>query len=72
VKRGHELAERLEGDIRRALHNAISLTNLEPLGDPSSWDDMDLERRERAGGIPAMEQPSKQGAGGPMLRKSGG
>ena len=60
VQRGHELAERLEGDIRRALHNAIVLTHLEPLDDPSSWDDVDWERNEAARVSTAMEQRTKQ------------
>ena len=61
VQRGHQLVERLEGDIRRALPNAIVLTHLEPLGDPSSWDDVDLERNEAARVSAAMEQSTKPG-----------
>jgi len=48
VQRGHELLERLEGDIRRALPDAILFTHLEPLGDPASCSDMALERNEAA------------------------
>ena len=46
VQRGHELLERIEADIRRALANALVFTHLEPLDDPTSWDDEKLERPE--------------------------
>jgi len=59
VLRGHQLLERLEGDIRRALPNAIMFTHLEPLGDPASWGDVALERNETARATPAMEQRPK-------------
>ena len=60
VQRGHQLLERLEGDIRRALPDAILFTHLEPLGDPASCSDMALERNETARAIPALEQRPKQ------------
>ena len=44
VNRGHELLERLEGDIRRALPDSTAFTHLESLDDPASWDDQTLER----------------------------
>jgi cation diffusion facilitator family transporter len=44
VQRGHELLERIEGDIRRALPDAVAFTHLESLDDPASWDDETLER----------------------------
>ena len=44
VRRGHELLERIEADIRRALPVALVFTHLEPLDDPASWDDVRLER----------------------------
>ncbi len=46
VKRGHELLDRIETDIRRAMANTIVFTHLEPLGDPASWADEKLERPE--------------------------
>jgi cation diffusion facilitator family transporter len=46
VLRGHELLERIEADIRRALANSLVFTHLEPLEDPTSWDDEKLERPE--------------------------
>ena len=60
VQRGHQLLERLEGDIRRALPDAILFTHLEPLGDPASCSDMALERNDTARAIPALEQHPKQ------------
>jgi cation diffusion facilitator family transporter len=44
VQRGHELLERVEADILRALPQANVLTHLEPLGDPSAMDDIELDR----------------------------
>jgi len=46
VKRGHELLERIEADIRRAVPKTLVFTHLEPLDDPASWDDEKLERPE--------------------------
>jgi cation diffusion facilitator family transporter len=60
VLRGHQLLERLEGDIRRALPDAILFTHLEPLGDPASSDDEALERDETVRATPALEQRPKQ------------
>ncbi|HEY6194133.1 MAG TPA: cation diffusion facilitator family transporter [Candidatus Eisenbacteria bacterium] len=44
VQRGHELLERIEADIRRAIPSASVLTHLESLDDPASWDDIPLDR----------------------------
>ena len=44
VRRGHELLERIEADIRRAVPAALVFTHLEPLDDPASWADEKLER----------------------------
>jgi cation diffusion facilitator family transporter len=60
VQRGHQLLERLEGDVRRALPDAIMFTHLEPLGDPASFSDVALERDETTRSAPALEQRSKQ------------
>jgi len=44
VLEGHELVEKIESDIRETIPNAVLLTHLEPLEDPSSFEDMTLER----------------------------
>jgi cation diffusion facilitator family transporter len=44
IQKGHELAERLESDIRDALPRATVLTHLEPLDDPVSHADIELDR----------------------------
>jgi len=45
IQRGHELVERLEGDIRLALPRTTVLTHLEPVDDPMSQEDIALDRR---------------------------
>jgi divalent metal cation (Fe/Co/Zn/Cd) transporter len=44
VKRGHDLVERLERDLRAALPQATVFTHLEPLEDPASFADTELDR----------------------------
>jgi len=44
VQRGHDVAERLEGDLRGALHRATIFTHVEPLEDPASFADTGLDR----------------------------
>jgi cation diffusion facilitator family transporter len=44
VKRGHDFVERVEGDLRAALANATIFTHLEPLEDPASFEDTELDR----------------------------
>jgi cation diffusion facilitator family transporter len=46
VQSGHELLERIEGEIRAGVPNITVFTHLEPLGDPASWQDMQLDRAE--------------------------
>lgn len=48
VHQGHELLERIEADIRRALVGVTIFTHLESLDDPTSWDDVALDRIERS------------------------
>jgi len=48
VAQGHNLAHRVERDIRESLPDAIVLTHVEPLGDPESYRDMGLDPDERA------------------------
>ena len=49
VQQGHQLAEDMEADIRRALPNVTVFTHLEPLTDPASWEDLHLDRGDGAG-----------------------
>jgi len=44
VRRGHQLLERIEADIRHVLPNATVFTHLEPSDDPASFDDQALDR----------------------------
>ncbi len=44
VRRGHQLLERLEAEIRAALDNITVFTHLEALEDAASWDDEGLDR----------------------------
>lgn len=46
VQQGHDLLERIEADIRRALPPVTVLTHLEPLGDPAAMADQDLHRAD--------------------------
>ena len=44
VQQGHDWSERIEADIRRALPHAHVTTHLEPLEDPVSMIDQELDR----------------------------
>jgi cation diffusion facilitator family transporter len=44
VLQGHQLLERIEGDIRAALPNITVFTHLEPIEDPVSFEDTQLDR----------------------------
>lgn len=56
VQRGHDLLERLEEDVRRAVTGSTVFTHLEPIEDPVSFADERLERG-------ADEAPGPQGPG---------
>jgi hypothetical protein len=43
VQRGHDLLERIEGEMSEALPNTTAITHLEPIEDPASWRDAELE-----------------------------
>ncbi|HEV2127853.1 MAG TPA: cation diffusion facilitator family transporter [Thermomicrobiales bacterium] len=47
VRRGHDLLDQLEHDLRQELPDLTVMTHLEPLEDPASWDDMHLDRGQR-------------------------
>ncbi len=44
VARGHQLLERIEHDIRAAVPHATVETHLEPVEDPASFEDQELDR----------------------------
>lgn len=46
VRRGHDLLEKIEADLRAVLPSGIIFTHLEPINDPASWDDEHLDRPE--------------------------
>ncbi len=47
VQAGHDFAERVEGDLREAVGQATVFTHLEPIEDPLSFADTELDRGER-------------------------
>ena len=48
VQQGHELLEHVEDDVRAALPHATVFTHIEPLEDPTSFDDATLDRLEKS------------------------
>jgi cation diffusion facilitator family transporter len=44
VQRGHNLLEQVEAEIRQAIPNITVFTHIEPIEDPASWDDEQLDR----------------------------
>jgi cation diffusion facilitator family transporter len=46
VKDAHDWVERVEGDLRHAIPNAHITSHLEPIDDPCSMDDQDLDRTD--------------------------
>ena len=53
VHNSHQLLENIEADIRRELPGVTVFTHLESLDDPSSWEDINLDRKES----PSTEHP---------------
>lgn len=45
ITRGHQVADRVETDLRASLSGIVAFTHIEPLEDPSSWEDVELQRR---------------------------
>lgn len=60
VQRGHDLLERIEEEIRRAVPRITVFTHLEPIEDPVAWHDTTLERTPRD---PPGDRPQPPGAG---------
>jgi cation diffusion facilitator family transporter len=46
VAQGHELLERIESEIRSAIPHSTVETHIEPIEDPASWEDQELDRIE--------------------------
>jgi cation diffusion facilitator family transporter len=46
VQQGHDLLERIEADVRRALPPVTVDTHLEPLGDPAAMSDQEIHRHD--------------------------
>ena len=53
VQRGHDLLERIEEDVRRAVPDSTVFTHLEPIEDPVSFEDERLERTDGGAAPPA-------------------
>ena len=49
VQRGHDLLERIEGDLRQVVPDSTIFTHLEPIEDPASFRDEGLERDQPVG-----------------------
>ncbi|MFW6042309.1 MAG: cation diffusion facilitator family transporter [Chloroflexota bacterium] len=49
VQKGHRLLEEIEAEVREALPRIAVFTHLEPLEDPSSWQDIALNRDRNPG-----------------------
>lgn len=47
VQKGHMLLEELERDLRQAVPLASVFTHLEPIEDPVSWEDIELQRGDQ-------------------------
>lgn len=45
VRRGHELAEKIEVEVRKAIPNSNIATHIEPIDDPISMQDANLDRK---------------------------
>jgi hypothetical protein len=62
--------ENIEADIRHAIPSVTVLTHLEPLNDPTSWDDTSLDRRETLPLESQAENPQRSSDGDvPLLKK---
>ncbi len=46
ITRGHDVAEKIEADLRKAVPGLVVLTHIEPDDDPISWHDVELERKD--------------------------
>lgn len=46
VQRGHDLLEKIEAAVNKELPHTVVFTHLEPIEDPVSYDDIDLDREK--------------------------
>jgi cation diffusion facilitator family transporter len=53
VQQGHDVSEKIEGDLRELFDVATVFTHLEPIEDPVSFADVELDREDRSPG-PAL------------------
>ena len=44
VRQGHDIAEQIESELRKRLPYATVFTHVEPIDDPRSFDDTELDR----------------------------
>jgi len=54
VQQGHQLLEQIEREVREALTGVTIVTHLEPLEDPVSWEDTQLDRETTVEALPAV------------------
>jgi cation diffusion facilitator family transporter len=57
VQRGHDILEDIEAEIRRGFSNVTIFTHLEPIEDPVSWRDIELDRTD---GISSETSPRRE------------
>jgi len=60
VEHGHDLADHIEHDIRTALPGTTVFTHLEPIDDPTSWEDVGLDRAGDEGPAPPVSPGHQQ------------
>lgn len=48
VQRGHDLLETIEDRVRQAVPSATVFTHIEPIEDPTSWQDQRLDRADKS------------------------
>ena len=56
VQQGHDLCERIELALRRALTETTVFTHLEPREDPAAWEDQGLDRQLEDTGPPGSQR----------------
>jgi hypothetical protein len=65
VQQGHHLLEKLELELHGILPDATLFTHLEPIDDPTSWEDIALDRpvaTRRSGDSPSSQPPLQSSA----------